>query len=126
MKKTRTYRNADYMKFLRDERPCIVTLQGSPHVEMVSHHVRIGGNGGMGLKPSDYRCVPLTAQEHVRLHNQGETFYWKEKGIDPNHYMVGYLSHYLATFAVRKNLSHLAIPLLEDIIETLRSFGERG
>lgn len=76
-------RDAAYLAFVRS-RPCVVTgaceEAGS---DIVAHHVRCLGGGGVGLKPSDYLTVPLTAYEHVQLHNVGERSYWKAKGVDP-------------------------------------------
>lgn len=45
-----------------------------------AHHVRAGGNGGVGLKPDDSRCVPLCSAAHKELHDKGhETFETKYK-----------------------------------------------
>ncbi len=73
-------RNPKYLKFVRS-RPCIVT--GTEGDNVIAHHVRCLGGGGMGLKPADYLCIPLDAEEHARLHAMGEDLYWQRKGIDP-------------------------------------------
>lgn len=49
----------------------------------IAHHVRIGHSGGMGKKPSDYRCVPLTDMQHKTLHQMGEASFWAHHRIDP-------------------------------------------
>jgi hypothetical protein len=37
------------------------------------------GHGGTGLKPPDYLCVPLDAEEHAKLHQMGEKSYWESR-----------------------------------------------
>jgi hypothetical protein len=37
----------------------------------------------MGIKPSDYRVVPLTHEEHMYLHQHGELEFWEDVGLDP-------------------------------------------
>lgn len=71
-------RSPEYLKFIRS-RPCTVT--GS-EVDVVAHHVRCLGGGGMGIKPSDYMCIPLTWEQHARLHNMGEWSFYKLHSID--------------------------------------------
>lgn len=48
-------------------------------------HVRIGGDGGMGLKPPDRLTVPLCGPFgcHADQHQRGEQAFWSELGIDP-------------------------------------------
>lgn len=47
-------------------------------------HVRIGGDGGMSLKPSDWRTVPLCGHDsdseghHAQQHRLGERVFWEE------------------------------------------------
>lgn len=73
------HRNDDYLAFVRTL-PCAAT--GDTR-NVVAHHVRLGpGGGAIGLKPSDYRCVPLTAYEHQHLHNMGERAFWREISHD--------------------------------------------
>lgn len=57
----------------------------------------------MGLKPSDYMCVPLLAEEHVRLHNIGEKLFWSQKGIDPIEMISMNLLVYLAASELRSD-----------------------
>lgn len=40
-------------------------------------HIRQGG-GGMGLKPGDDMCVPLSWMEHEKQHRIGERKYWPD------------------------------------------------
>lgn len=50
-------------------------------------HVRLGTDGGTGLKPSDRFTVPLghisNCGCHDRQHRVGEVTFWGERGIDP-------------------------------------------
>lgn len=61
---------------------------------VVAHHVRLSAGAGMGMKPSDYRTVPLAFDEHHRLHNIGEREYWRINGLDPFKLMADYLVLY--------------------------------
>lgn len=45
-------------------------------------HVRIGTDGGTGLKPSDRYAVPLCRACHDIQH-KGEVTFWAELGADP-------------------------------------------
>jgi hypothetical protein len=48
-------------------------------------HVRLGSDGGMGSKPSDFYAVPLCggpAGCHQRQHREGERTFWQ--GKDPH------------------------------------------
>lgn len=45
-------------------------------------HLRIGTDGGMGLKPSDLYCTPLCRDCHAKQH-MGEVTFWREVGKDP-------------------------------------------
>ena len=45
-------------------------------------HVRIGTDGGAGMKPSDRYTVPLCVVCHARQH-KGELSFWAELRIDP-------------------------------------------
>lgn len=84
-------RSSKYLAYIRSK-PCSVT--GSD-VDVVAHHVRIGFFGS-GMKPSDFRCLPLTAEEHGHLHHVGEKRYWQLRGEDPFQLIVMNLLVYIA------------------------------
>lgn len=65
-------RSASHLKFIRSL-PCCKC--GSDR-DAQAAHVRIGGDGGMGLKPSDGRVVPLCHPCHVEQHRVGERTFW--------------------------------------------------
>jgi len=46
-------------------------------------HVRLGTDGGTGLKPSDYYAVSLCKLCHADQHSIGERTFWDEAGVDP-------------------------------------------
>ncbi len=62
---------------------------------IVAHHVRCFGWGGVGIKPSDYRVVPLTHEEHADLHNYGEQEFWNDHDIDPRAHIAAQMMVYL-------------------------------
>lgn len=84
--KTACWRSKSYMRFVRS-RPCAVT--GFEGEEVVAHHVRCLGFGGIGLKPPDWMCVPLLSREHTKLHDMGEKSYWAMHGMDPAQVVLG-------------------------------------
>lgn len=45
-------------------------------------HVRTGTDGGTGIKPSDWWCVPLCQIHHERQHKIGEPAFERATGID--------------------------------------------
>ena len=75
-------RNANHLAFVRDL-PC-VSCDATPSQ---AAHVRFGGSmdakGGMGMKPSDARVVPLCARCHGRQHAMPERDFWAGLGVDP-------------------------------------------
>ena len=94
--KGKIFRDSTYLKWVR-ERPCLVS--GSTNV--VAHHVRIGLSGGMGIKPSDYRTLPLDYKLHMLLHNVGEKTFWKDHSIDPHKAIITQLLIYLSQIVVQ-------------------------
>ena len=60
--KPKSYRNADYLKFIRSKL-CLIC-----HRKAVAAHVRdLAFGGGTGLKPPDYCSVPLCVTHHNHL-----------------------------------------------------------
>lgn len=47
-----------------------------------AHHVRLGTDGGVGLKPSDRWAVPLCVTAHRILHDEGQITFEKRWKID--------------------------------------------
>ena len=41
------------------------------------------GHGGMGIKTSDYRAVPLCHHHHQYCHHVGKKSFWEFWGKDP-------------------------------------------
>lgn len=88
---SKTPRSRSYLAWIRTQ-PCCVTGRT---VGVEAAHVRMGNGGGMGLKPSDYRTLPLHADEHRRQHNIGERSYWAEKHMDPDAQIIVHLMRYI-------------------------------
>lgn len=72
------HRSNEYLRFIRS-RPC--TISGN-EIDVVAHHVRCLGGGGMGIKPSDYLCIPITSFFHAKLHQIGEKEFYRQHDID--------------------------------------------
>ncbi|PZQ45019.1 MAG: hypothetical protein DI551_08720 [Micavibrio aeruginosavorus] len=65
--KSRTRRDAKHLAFIRKLYCCSCGGTGSQ-----AAHIRIGTDGGAGLKPSDRYTVPLCGDCHRRQHEIGE------------------------------------------------------
>lgn len=87
-----THRNSSYLEFIR-KLPCIAC---STEVGVQAAHVRASGDGGMGLKPSDYRAVPLCVRCHGDQHQRGEAAFWRGLGADPNALIIRLITAYIA------------------------------
>ncbi len=121
------YRNKRYLEWAR-MRKCLVT--GKP--AEVAHHVRDRDNSsGIGLRPSDYRVLPLLNSYHTTgtyaIHRIGAFSFYQRFGIDPHRAIISLLREYLEEVYGIKVLEAQGledrdlIPLLEEKIESLRS-----
>jgi len=74
-------RDKNYLRWLA-QFPCVICNVKDGTV--VSHHVRVGQAGGVGLKPGDDNCLPLCNTHHMELHNYplGEETFLTVNGID--------------------------------------------
>ena len=70
------FRSKPYRQFIASL-PCLVSGRIG---ETQAAHLRTGTGGGMGLKPSDIYCVPLSFKEHKRQHDIGERTFWEPYG----------------------------------------------
>lgn len=75
MLKVKKIRSEKHRRFVASL-PCVVT--GSPDVQCA--HIRKNNGGGLGLKPCDSFCVPLSCREHYIQGQIGEEPYWKPYG----------------------------------------------
>lgn len=108
----KTLRSKAYLDFVRSH-PCLVTDQ---EYAVVAHHCRHKPHGGgVSLKPSDYRTVPLTPLEHYRLHSIGEKSYWANAMIIPEIAMADMLVDWL------KITYRVSVPNVHDL-ETALDF----
>lgn len=60
---------AAHRTWVRKHKCCVGGCLGAP-IECA--HVRLGTDGGIGLKPSDCWCVSLCRNHHQQQHNMGE------------------------------------------------------
>lgn len=70
----RDKRHLDFIRSLE----CV--LCASPYVEAA--HLRMGTDGGMGMKPSDSFALPLCTAHHRCQHHIGELKFWE--GWEPH------------------------------------------
>lgn len=102
-----TPRNSAYLAFVRDHVSCL-WWDGAPvhrdtteeAEETIAAHVRFRGKGGMGLKPSDYRTVPLTDREHREQHQKGERSFWRGIGVNPDKIIIALLTRWVGDDAL--------------------------
>lgn len=118
-RKRKTPRSEKYMSWVRSLQSAV----SSSTQYVVAHHVRCFGWGGMAIKPSDFRVVPLTHAEHLELHNTGERDFWEMREIDPRSHicaqMLIYLSEVLAMPPTEKEADEFSEMEFDDIIEYL-------
>ena len=55
---------------------CVIT----GHTDCQAAHIRHNSNAGMGRKPSDDRCLPLSCDEHLKQHRTTELKYYYAYG----------------------------------------------
>lgn len=120
------YRNKNYLEWAR-LRKCLVTGKQAE----VAHHVRDRDNSsGIGLRPSDYRVLPLLNSYHTTgtyaIHRIGALSFYQRFGIDPHGSIVSLLKEYLKEVygveipETQGIEDRELIPLLEEKIESLR------
>lgn len=93
------HRSKKFLEWIRRQE-CFVSHSGQ---DVVAHHLRILGGGGMGLKPSDYQCLPLTANLHAQLHAHGEKTFFDKLCISVFDLQIEVLKNVVA-FAVTQKL----------------------
>jgi hypothetical protein len=71
--KTPIIRDDKWLKHVRQNMQCCIS--GQPYPDPA--HIRTGGDGGMGLKPSDNLILPLNHGLHSQQHNIGEAPFYR-------------------------------------------------
>lgn len=74
--KQKPLRDKTHLAFIRTL-PCVACL--APHKSQAAH-IRRGGDGGTGIKPSDNRTISLCAKCHNFQHNSSELRFWNKYG----------------------------------------------
>jgi len=72
-------RSSSHLAAIR-QLPCIACGREG---ETEAAHIRVGTDGGMGVKPHDKFAVPLCRACHRQQHQVGEVTFWSGLGIDP-------------------------------------------
>ena len=70
---------ANHLAFIR-QLPCTVCGKAAPSE---AAHLRLGSDGGTGLKPSDRYSLSLCTRCHMLQHEFGELTFWSVVRIDP-------------------------------------------
>lgn len=90
----RNHRNSKYLKWLRTQN-CVVSGEKA----QCAHHIRLETNGGSGLKPSDYFCIPLKNEYHTTgahaLHIIGEDTFFKQFKLNRDELFLKFLKGFL-------------------------------
>lgn len=94
LSKHNNHRNLKYLSWLRSKK-CVVSGDNAE----VAHHIRLGTNGGKGLKPSDYFCFPLLEEYHTHgsmaVHRIGEDSFLTHFKLEKEPLFAYYLQNYL-------------------------------
>ena len=79
--KQQTYRDPAYLQFIREQTCCVPICRVTP---CNPHHLNMKGthSGGMALKTSDYRTIPLCSMHHGEYHALGRTSMEQRYHID--------------------------------------------
>lgn len=77
-------RSASHLQWVRS---CFLCLAAESDGENCrgkneAHHVRLGGDGGTGLKPGDERAIPLCGYHHRALHDSGQQTFAVRYGVN--------------------------------------------
>lgn len=71
-------RNASHLKWVRGHE-CAVAMRSPDLIEgkqcsgrIEAAHIRVGTDGGMGVKPGDNWAIPLCSFHHAEQHRMGE------------------------------------------------------
>ena len=87
----RRFDSKPYLAFVR-RLPCSVSdCRGRSE----AHHVRLAGQGSIGLKTDDTQAVPLCHIHHMAYHNVGRVAFEKEHGLDMSREIIRTLTQYL-------------------------------
>ncbi len=89
MARSEPFRDQDYLAYIRKQ-PCLVC--GGAQGPSVAHHE---GNGGKGLKASDYDTVPLCPVHHGERHSRPSREFWDDHRINPWFEIRWFISWYL-------------------------------
>jgi len=73
--KNKPRRDKRHLEFIRSLPCCVCRIEGKTEAA----HIRNNGDGGMGMKPSDSRVLPLCCDCHRAQHVEGEPRYWGYK-----------------------------------------------
>ena len=71
--KNKYIRDVKHRRFIASL-PCLI--YGTTDVQCA--HIRHGNPCGMGIKPSDMFCVPLSVRAHTEQHDTSEVEFWRE------------------------------------------------
>lgn len=113
----KTPRNKRYLEWMRLQTCCSCGAESHPERPSEAAHVRLGMGGGIGLKPSDYRTVPLCRYCHAEQHAKGERTFWARMEEDRGMGAELVILVHLASYAQDKRC---AIELLEQLLEAER------
>ena len=116
--KKKPLRNEAYLDFVRRQ-TCVLTGAPYPH----AHHVRLGNDGGMGLKPSDYRTIPLAPALHTTsqqgVHSVGEERFYEKHQMKPDAICIALLAKFIGEKCSESELKQV-LEHMELIVEGLR------
>ena len=77
-KRSGRWKSQSHCTFLRKFACCVCDSITAIEVS----HIRLGTDGGLGRKPSDFYAIPLCKECHSRLHQRGEATFYRENNID--------------------------------------------
>lgn len=69
-------RDKKHLEFIRS----LICVKCGTSQNIQAAHIRANSDGGIGIKPSDDRCLPMCHDCHSKQHRVGEVTFWG--GVD--------------------------------------------
>jgi len=115
--KIKTPRSPKYLAWIRTQPCCATDCPPSDYCQIVAHHVRSGNGGGIGMKVSDYRTIPLRADIHNELHGYCSEKQWYADFLDVHWDEM--VLRYMLKYALEIDESKNAMRALEQMLVEL-------
>ncbi len=91
MPKNKNYRSEKYKAFIREHRCLACRVDFGIQV----HHISLGNDRGIAIKPPDTQCIPLCQKCHHLCHQYGQNSFFADKNVDYHRAVVLLQTEYI-------------------------------